>query len=245
MAGKAQIQALAAGCTEQMTSKTTRLNLSGPPANAMERARAYASLWFTDHGLFRYFYNRPFQISDEMWRTNQPSPGQLRRIKARGIKTVINLRGPSSIWAHRLEREACEKLGLTLVDFRVKSRDVPAKKTLHGAAELFQSIEYPAIMHCKSGADRAGIMAALYLIMRRGHPVEEALDQLSARFGHFKQAKTGLLDHFFESYLRDTEDNAMPFMTWVDEVYDPAAVKGEFMASFWPSLLVDRVLRRE
>ena len=32
---------------------------------------------------------------------------------------------------------------------------------------MFETIEYPAVMHCKSGADRAGIMAALYLILKK------------------------------------------------------------------------------
>ena len=36
------------------------------------------------------------QISDEMWRSNQPSPKHIEdHVKERGIKTIINLRGAS------------------------------------------------------------------------------------------------------------------------------------------------------
>ena len=52
------------------------------------------------------------------------------------------------------------------------------------------------MMHCKSGADRAGLMAALYLLIAK-QPAREAVKQLTWKYGHVKQAKTGVLDAFF------------------------------------------------
>jgi len=57
-----------------------------------------------------------------------------------------------------LEKEACEKHDITMVDFRVYSRDTHTRDKIRAAKELFETIEYPAVMHCKSGADRTGIM---------------------------------------------------------------------------------------
>ena len=37
----------------------------------------------------------------------------------------------------------------------------------------------------------------------------------------------------------------MPFFTWIDEIYDPAALQADFMAKGWANRLVDDILRRE
>ncbi len=90
----------------------------------------------------------------------------------------------------------------------LRSRDAPDKATILAAKAFFEGIEYPAVMHCKSGADRAGLAAALYLILHEGRPVAEAARQLSARYGHFRFAKTGILDAFFDRYLAEGEPRA-------------------------------------
>ena len=70
--------------------------------------------------------------------------------------------------------------------------------SVSGTARVTQDKQI--ILHCKSGADRAGFVAALYLIVHEGRSVDEALRQLSARYGHFRFSKTGILDAFFERY---------------------------------------------
>ncbi len=66
-------------------------------------------------------------------------------------------------------------------------------------------------MHCKSGADRAGIMSVLYRHYRLGLPIEEALEQLSFKYLHIKQGKTGVLDYTFERYLTDAAPRGLTF----------------------------------
>ncbi len=41
---------------------------------------------------------------------------------------------------------------------------------MRDARALFDRIEYPALFHCKSGADRVGLMAALYLFFKEASP---------------------------------------------------------------------------
>ena len=102
-----------------------------------------------------------------------------------------------------LEVEACRRLGLELVDFVIASRDVPTAAKVLGARDLFETVRYPALMHCKSGADRAGIMAVFYMHFRRGKPIREAMAQLSPRYLHVRAGLTGVLDHVFERYLAE------------------------------------------
>ncbi len=217
------------------------------------RKRAWRALMLGDHGVLRKFYDNTHEIKPgKMWRTYQPSPAKLAEWKARGVKTVINLRGDRPSGALFLEEDACEKLGLTLVNFRVFSREAPTLEILKNARTLFEEIEYPAIMHCKSGADRAGLMSTLYLFFHEGVSLDEALDQLTFKYGHVKSAKTGVIDVAFERYMDHARandiplDNADAFMDWAaSDAYDPVALKKEFRPKPLASIITDVILRRE
>ncbi|MEM5517821.1 sulfur transferase domain-containing protein [Henriciella sp. AS95] len=210
------------------------------------RQRAERELVLGDHGFLRESFQNLHQISPEMWRANQPNPRQVREhARLRGIRTIVNLRGESTKGYYLLEKEACEAEGVALVDFQVFSRDTPKVETINAAKALFDTIEYPALMHCKSGADRAGLMSALYMIFRQEMPVSKALEQLSGKYLHVKSGKTGMLDAFFEAYIAETTDEPKPFIDWVNEDYDPARVKADFLKTFGNRFQLDRLLRRE
>ena len=98
-------------------------------------------------------------------------------------------------------------------------------------------------MHCKSGADRAGLAAGLFVLFEGG-TAREALAQLSLRFGHIRQARTGILDAFFHHYAREAEGRK-PFLDWVREDYDEAALRRDFHANGLASFINDWVLVHE
>ena len=216
------------------------------------RRRAWRQLMFADHGILRKFYANSHEVSPgKLWRTYQPSPLDLTRWKERGVKTVVNLRGDKPSGFYFLEEEACANLGLDLITFRVFSREAPSKEILHGSARLFDKITYPALLHCKSGADRAGLMSTLFLFFQEGAPLTRALDQLSFKYGHVKHGKTGVIDAAFEEYIAYAKkagaslSSVDDFFGWVDNKYDPAATKKNFRATWLGSLLTEKVLRRE
>lgn len=210
------------------------------------RKRARRDYMWNDHAFLRLRFQNAHWISDELVRTNQPSPEQLAGWKARGIKTIINLRGGFDGSFYVLEKEACEQLGLKLVDFTITSREVPSRARVLGARDLFQSIEYPALMHCKSGADRAGIMSVFYMHFRKGKPIAEALDQLHLRYLHMKAGKTGVLDYVFERYLAEGEPAGLSFVEWVESpAYQPDAMKADFRSQWWGNFFTERLLKRE
>ena len=80
--------------------------------------------------------------------------------------------------------------------------------------------------------------------MFRGGTAAQALRQLSFRYGHFKLARTGILDEFFKLYQRDAEGRK-PFLDWVAGDYDPDALRRDFHANRFASFINDRLLRRE
>jgi protein tyrosine/serine phosphatase len=210
------------------------------------RFRTYLNYLWNDHAYLRLRFRNAHWVSDELVRTNQPWPFQLEQWKAQGIKTIVNLRGGFDASFHALEKDACERLGLTLVDFTITSREVPSRVRVHGAKELFENLEYPALMHCKSGADRAGIMSVFYMHFRKGVPIREALEQLSLKYLHVKAGKTGVLDYTFERYLDQGEPKGLSFLEWVDSPdYDEAAIKADFRSNMWGRLLTDGLWKRE
>jgi protein tyrosine/serine phosphatase len=211
-----------------------------------ERWRTLNDFFWNDHAFLRLSFSNAHWISDELVRTNQPWPFQLERWKARGIRTVINLRGRFHESYHALETDACRRLGLTLVDFPVGSREVPSPERVLGAKRLFETVQYPALMHCKSGADRAGLMSVLYMHFRKGKTIREALDQLHLRYMHVKQGNCGVLDYTFERYFAEGETQGLSFLEWVQSpLYDPAGMKAQFRSEMWGRLLTEGLLKRE
>jgi protein tyrosine/serine phosphatase len=209
------------------------------------RFRAHVDLMWVDHGFLRIFWTNRWRVTPDLWRSNQPGPNWIRYLGWRGIKTIVNLRGENDSGWYHSEKRACERAGIELVNFRVKSRDMPTREVVNGALELFDGLTYPALMHCKSGADRAGFMAALYLLAREGRPVEQAMKQLHWKYGHVKASKTGLLDSFFEAYRDANAERPIDFLEWVNTVYDADRLKRAFKSGKFADILVDDILHRE
>lgn len=205
----------------------------------------YMDMVLVDHGIFRLLYLNKHRVSGDAWRAAQPAPHHLRKLAREGVKTIVNLRGERICGSYALERKWCERLGLKLVNCKVRSRAAPSLEELRGVRDLFAGLEYPILMHCKSGADRAGLMSVLYLHFHEGEPIEDAMRELSLRFGHIRQADTGVLDYFFERYLADNDKQPMAFFEWVETVYDPDEVKASFRSKGWANRLVNSILRRE
>ena len=100
-------------------------------------------------------------------------------------------------------------------------------------------------MHCKSGADRTGFMATMYLWQHKGMPLRQAMKHLSLRYGHIRQAKTGVIDFFYEQYLKAEAETGIGFREWIETVYDRDALNASFKANWAAKVLVDRILQRE
>ena len=205
----------------------------------------WTELMLKDHGVLRLRWHNLHQIDSQMWRSNQPTPKRITQYAEMGITTIINLRGERDDGGWRLEAEACHQTGLTLIDFTARSRAAPDKPMLHATAELFQAISTPALLHCKSGADRAGIMSALYLVMMKNAAVDVAIKQLKFwPYLHVRQAKTGVLDAFLLAY-KPYQQRGMGFFDWVDNIYDADALQENFRSKGWANRLVDELLNRE
>ena len=217
-----------------------------PRLEQKARRRAWFNMVLTDHGFLREIYCNLRRIDADAWRAAQPAPRHVRKYRAMGIRTIVNLRGPQEKpGAYHLERELCREIGIVLIDFPIRSRKAVERPTLIAACELFAHIRYPVLFHCKSGADRAGFFSTLYLHVHKGVPLRDAMRHLSPAYGHIRQSKTGVLDFLFESYLKDAADTGLSLPEWAETRYDPAGIDAGFRANWTAGMLIDYVLRRE
>ncbi len=217
---------------ERDFSRSFGKDISTPRA----RRQAWWHFHLSDHGILRGLWTNLDQIAPGVWRSNQPSPGRLRRYKRMGIKTVLNLRGEDVFSFYLFEKETCEALGLELIDLKIYARALVDRAQFMRLFAIFDRIEKPFVMHCKSGADRAGLVAALWLLDQEGASIAEARKMLSLRYAHLKNTKTGLMDHLLDVYETDTAEAPMPVRDWFATRYEPQAITASFHAKMgWPA----------
>ncbi len=198
-----------------------------------------------DHGFLRLCYNNFHKVNNDIYRSNMPTPLRIKKYSKLGIKTIINLRGARKDGGWLLENEACIKYNIKLIDFKARSRAAPDKEMIFNAEKLFNTIQYPALIHCKSGADRAGIMCALYILIKEKKDAIVANKQLSWKYLHLKWAKTGILGSFVEEYRSENEKTNVKFMDWVRKNYDPLILEQKYKSNWWVNKLVNNILKRE
>lgn len=215
----------------------------GDLASPAGRRLAWIDSLLVDHGVFRLTWtNFASVVPGRLYRSNHPTPGRLARLTRQlGLRTVINLRGEARNGSDALSREAAARLGLTLVDLALESRGIPQRDRLERLMDVYRTMAEPALIHCKSGADRTGLAAGVFLLAEGGRP-EDALAQLSLRFGHVRQARAGVLDAFFLLYQASGRKD---FAAWLNQEYEEAAVAQRFRAGRFASFVTDRVLARE
>lgn len=195
-----------------------------------DRARARSYEFWLDHGFLRRIWSNFLEISPGVFRSNQPDRKRLEKWKAMGITTVLNLRGATGSAPVLLEQEACHELGLTLHYCSLAARSAPPRDRLVELVALFRRLPRPFVMHCKSGADRASLASAVYLLTQDGASVDEARKMLSPRFVHFKWTRTGILDHILDAYEARTRAGPIAFETWLASEYDAETLQAEFDA---------------
>lgn len=196
------------------------------------RAHIY-NLWF-DHAILRTFWTNFHPVAPGAFRSNQPTHARFARLKAMGVKSILNLRGSAGAAHYLVEEESCRELGLDLTSVSLQARAAAPREKVQALIRAFRQIEKPFVMHCKSGADRAGFAAAIYLIEIEGRPVSEARRMLGARYIHFKWTKTGILDFILDAYEARNRRTPIGFGQWIDTEYDPVALQAEYEATRKP-----------
>ncbi len=112
------------------------------------------------------------KISDELYRSGQPTASGLRNLKAMGIRTVIDLRWLNS------ERSAATGSGLEYEHIHMTVLSPEESDAVKFLQIVTDKKRTPVLVHCQYGADRTGLMCAIYRVAVQGWTKEKALKEM-------------------------------------------------------------------
>ena len=115
------------------------------------------------------------RVANGIFRGAQPEPEGYATLKAMGVKTVINLR------THHGEREAVEAAGMRYVEIPMSFwKDVDPTVVRKALSAMTEPANQPVFVHCALGADRTGVVAAVYRMEVDGWSEAEAEAEMEA-----------------------------------------------------------------
>lgn len=121
------------------------------------------------------------QVNEKLYRGGQPQRGGLKKLSELGIKTVINLRGASD--ETRKEQTEAEASGMRYFNIPMSALGRPTDAQVERAMAAIDAREnWPVFVHCQRGADRTGVIVAVYRISRDHWTAVKATTE-AKRFG--------------------------------------------------------------
>lgn len=206
--------------------KRTEANQAILQSFSVEKAEQFVR-WY-DHGFLRRYWTNLHVVAPGVFRSNYPNGRRFAQIKSLGIKSILNLRGGEGTVPLLLEQHYCDVHGIVLHTVNLNARRAPEATELLALLDLFDSAEKPFLMHCKSGADRAGLASALYLLHAQGASIEDAQSMLSFKYLHVNDNKTGIMGHVLRAYGAAQKSTGISLRSWLSDVYDPVAAQQAF-----------------
>jgi protein tyrosine phosphatase (PTP) superfamily phosphohydrolase (DUF442 family) len=132
-----------------------------------------------------------------------------KQIRANGIKSIVNLRGahPGQPW-YDDEIAVSRAAGVVHYDYPLSANRALTPVETRDIVEILRTAPMPILVHCKSGADRSGLVAALYRSAVKHQPPSEAARELSLWYGHlpFLWSGTRAMDETFQGFVRNAEN---------------------------------------
>lgn len=118
------------------------------------------------------------KVTEELYRGGQPKAEGWERLRALGIKLVIDLRGDDSERGER-EEAILREMGIKYLNIPLSAlrRPKPAEVEAFFAA-VDDPANWPVFVHCRRGADRTGAMVAIYRIARQGWTADQAYKEM-------------------------------------------------------------------
>lgn len=197
-------------------------------STAKGRRQAWWHFQLFDHAFLRVWWTNFDKVAEGVYRSNHPGPARLRRYARRGIKAVLNLRGDEGLAPYLLEKEACDRLGMELHVAKIYARRPARAQEYLTLIDTMRQLPKPFVLHCKSGADRAGLASVLYKLAIEGAPLEEARRHLGLRYVHLKSTDTGIVDYIVDRWAVRHAETGIGIEAWIATEYDPDAIHHDF-----------------
>lgn len=139
------------------------------------------------YGVYRWEQGNFAVVSAEaVYRSRQLDAHELADIiRHYRIRSILNLRGKNhgADW-YREEVWAAGILNVHLYDYGISANRDLDEAEIADLIAILHDAPKPLLIHCKSGADRTSLVAALYLYEVEGISSSTASNQLSLLYGH-------------------------------------------------------------
>lgn len=113
------------------------------------------------------------KVSDSLYRGAQPTAEGIKQLQAMGIRTIINLRSSDT------DRDILDSAGLTYERIPMVAWHAGDDDVVQFLRIVTDENRLPAFVHCQRGADRTGMMVAVYRIVVQGWDKEQALAEMT------------------------------------------------------------------
>jgi protein tyrosine/serine phosphatase len=129
------------------------------------------------------------KINDGLYRSAQPTKEGMKNLEKIGIKTVINLRAFHS--------DSDELKGTTLLndELNVKTWHIEDEDVIRVLRTISKKENGPFLIHCQHGADRTGVMSAMYRIVVQGWTKDDAIKEMVAGGYGFHPVWTNIINY--------------------------------------------------
>lgn len=130
-------------------------------------------------------------VDDTLMRGAKPTQAQLQELKDNGVKTIISFctnYNPKNPKARILPDEAnwASKLGINFYWMPFRSKENPYKQdinTFFNVVDKAREKREKVFIHCRHGADRTGVFAAIYRLKNQNVKLSDVIRELMA-YGH-------------------------------------------------------------
>jgi protein tyrosine phosphatase (PTP) superfamily phosphohydrolase (DUF442 family) len=128
-----------------------------------------------------------YRVTTNLYRGAQPTAAGFGQLQALGIKTVINLRSFHS------DKDEVAGTGLKSIRLEVKPWHAEEEDVVAFLKAATDTNNLPVFVHCQRGADRTGMMCAMYRIIVFGWTKPEAIEEMKRGGYHFSPAWKNLV----------------------------------------------------
>jgi protein tyrosine/serine phosphatase len=130
-----------------------------------------------------------FRVTPNLYRSAQPTPQGFKNLEQMGIRTVINLRGGED------DGRAALEVGFRLESIPLSAARVRHESNIQVLRVLGRADQGPVLVHCQHGADRTGMIAALYRMVYQGWDRQKAIQEMRKGGYGFHPIWGGLVDY--------------------------------------------------
>jgi tyrosine-protein phosphatase SIW14 len=113
------------------------------------------------------------KVSDNLYRGAQPDDEGIQELKKLGIKTVVNLRSDQS------DEKMLKDSGIAYKAIPMSAADPKNEDVITFLKIITDSNNIPVFVHCRYGADRTGMMCAVYRIFVQGWSKQDAVEEMT------------------------------------------------------------------